>query len=66
MGYFGLTYLQVELILVGLQNGLTTDEIASQLSLEELAVQRMAEIVRLSERSRSHAEAPDLTQEELV
>lgn len=64
MGYFGLNYLQVELILVGLQNGLTAEEISRQLSLEAPAVQRMAEIVRLSERFRSHADAPEFTIED--
>ena len=64
MGYFGLNYLQVELIVVGLQNGLTAEEISRQLSLEAQAVQRMAEIVRLSKRFRSHADAPEFTIED--
>lgn len=64
LGYFGLDYLQVELILVGLQKGLTADEIARQLDLDEQTVQKMFVIVQLSERYRSHAEAPDLIADE--
>jgi NAD+ synthase len=60
LGYFGLDYLQVELILVGHQKGLSADEIANQIGLDEQVVRRMFEIVQLSERYRSHAEAPEL------
>lgn len=60
VSYFGIDYLQVELILVGFQNGLSPDEIARQIGLDEQTVSRMLEIVRLSERYRSHADAPEL------
>ena len=43
-----------------------TDDIARQSSLKELNVQHVAEIVQLSERYRSQAEAPELTKEDLV
>lgn len=61
-GYFGIDYLKVELILLGLQMELSTDEIARQLGLDDQIVIQMAEIVELSERFRSHASAPELKQ----
>lgn len=61
LGYFGIDYLQVELILIGYQDGLSPDEIASQIGLDEQTVHRILEIVQYSERFRSHAEAPDRT-----
>lgn len=61
-GYFGIDYLKVELILLGMQMELSTNEIAGQLSLDDQTVIRMFEIVQLSENSRSKALAPVLTQ----
>lgn len=61
-GYFGIDYLKVELILLGMQMELSTDEIARQLGLDDQTVIQMFEIVQLSENSRSHALAPVLTQ----
>ena len=60
MGYFGMNYLQVELILAGLDYGLAPSEIAGQLGLTEQAIEQILNIVRLSERYRSHADAPEL------
>ncbi|HCS73757.1 MAG TPA: NAD(+) synthase [Clostridiales bacterium] len=59
-GYFGIDYLKVELILLGMQMELSTDEIARQLGLDDQTVIQMFEIVQLSENSRSHALAPEL------
>lgn len=61
-GYFGIDYLKVELILLGMQMELSTDEIARQLGLDNQTVIQMFEIIRLSESFRSHALAPVLTQ----
>ncbi len=58
--YVGMDFLNVELILLGLQMGLSTDVIARQLGLDEQTVIRMFEIVQLSESYRSHSSAPDL------
>lgn len=55
-----MDFLNVELILLGLQMGLSTDVIARQLGLDEQTVIRMFEIVQLSESYRSHSSAPDL------
>jgi len=61
-GYFGIDFLKVELILLGLQMELSTDEIARQLGLDDQTVIQMVEIVQLSESFRSHALAPKLKQ----
>lgn len=61
LGYFGIDYLKVELILLGKQMELSTDEIARQLGLDDKTVIQMFEIVQLSESSRSHSLAPNLT-----
>lgn len=61
LGYFKMNYLQVELILVGLDKGLSPAEIADQIGLSQQAVQQMQHIIALSERFRSHAAAPELT-----
>lgn len=58
--YFKLDYLKVELVLLGLQKGLSTDEIARQLGLDDQTVIQMFEIVKLSESSRNHVLAPEL------
>jgi NAD+ synthase len=60
-GYFGIDFLKVELILLGMQMELSTDEIARQLCIDDQTVIRMFEIVQLSESSRSHALAPVLS-----
>lgn len=60
LSYFEMDYLQVELIIYGLQKGLTTCEIANQLGMGEQTVNNMQEIIRLSENSRNHALAPIL------
>ncbi|ETA81244.1 NAD(+) synthase [Youngiibacter fragilis] len=60
-GYFGLDYLKVELILLGFQKEMSGDEIAGQLGVDVKTVVEMEEIVRLSESSRSHALAPELS-----
>ena len=59
-GYFGIDFLKVELILLGLQMEISVDEIARQLGLDDHTVIQMFEIVKLSESSRSHALAPEL------
>lgn len=59
-GYFGIDYLKVELILLGLQMELSADEIARQLELDVQTVIQMIEVAKLSESFRSHALAPDL------
>lgn len=59
-GYFGIDYLKVELILLGLKMELSTGEIARQLGLDEQTVIQLFEIIQLSEISRSHALAPEL------
>jgi NAD+ synthase len=59
-GYFGIDFLKVELILLGRQMELSTDEIARQLGLDNETVIQMFEIFRLSESFRSHALAPVL------
>lgn len=61
-GYFGIDYLKVELILLGLQMELSEDEIARQLDLDDQTVIQITEIVQLSESFRSHALAPELKQ----
>ncbi len=61
-GYFGIDYLKVDLILLGLQMELSTDEIARQLGLDDQTVIQMVEIVKLSERFRSHVSSPELKQ----
>lgn len=58
-GYFGMDSLKVELILLGQQMGLSTDEIARQLGIDHQTVIQMFEIVQLSESYRSHALAPE-------
>lgn len=60
LGYFGMNYLQVELILAGFQYGLAPSEIASQIGLNVQAVEQILTIVQLSERYHSHADAPEL------
>lgn len=60
IGYFGIDYLKVELICVGSQNGMSADEIACQLEIDVQIVRQMVDIIPLCERSRSHAEAPEL------
>ena len=62
-GYFGIDFLKVELILLGRQMELSTDEIARQLGLDNETVIQMFEIFRLSESFRSHALAPVLVQD---
>lgn len=58
--YFGMDYLKVDLILFGLQKGLSTLEIADQLCMNEQAVIEIKEIVLLSEYTRNHPLAPEL------
>ena len=55
MSYFEMDYLKVDLILIGLQKGLTALEIANQLGMNEQSVNEIHEIVRLSEHTRNHA-----------
>lgn len=59
-GYFGLDSLQVDLILWGLQKGMAVHEIADQLGIREQKVSQMREVIRLSENTRNHAQAPIL------
>jgi len=60
MGYFGIDYLNIDLILLGLQKELSADDIALQLGLDIQIVRQVLEMVKLSQNSRSHALAPDL------
>lgn len=61
LGYFGIDYLKVELILLGLKMELSTAEIAGQLGIDQQTVDQMFEIIQLSERYRSHESAPELS-----
>ena len=58
IGYFGIDYLKVDLILLGLQERLPAAEIAAQIGISEQVVNQIQEIIRLSEFSRNHALAP--------
>jgi len=58
--YLGIDYLQVELILLGLERELTANEIAAQLNLDEQTITKMMEVFQLSEKFRRHALAPVL------
>ncbi len=60
-GYFHLDPSQVDRILLGLEKGLTDAVIAERTGIEETAVRRIREVVRLSENIRSHEAAPDPT-----
>ncbi len=60
LSYFGMDFSQVDLILLGLEKGLTVREIADQLGMDEQPVNELREAVRLSEYSRNHALAPML------
>ena len=60
MSYFEMDYLQIDLILFGQQKGLTAHEIATQLGMNEQAVNEIYEIVQLSKHMRNHALAPIL------
>jgi hypothetical protein len=55
-----MNYLQVDLIIWGLQRGLTVYEIADELGINEQKVNQMHEIIQLSENTRAHADAPIL------
>jgi len=60
IGYFKMDYLKIDLILLGLQQGLPDDEIAAQVGISEQSVNQIHEIVRLSEHTRNHELAPIL------
>lgn len=57
--YFGMDYLQIELIALGVREGLSDQEIARQLGIKEEAVKEIREIIRLSAFVRSHGRAPE-------
>ncbi len=58
--YLGIDYLKVDLILLGMQMELSTNEIAKQLGIDNQTVMQIFEVVELSENSHSHALAPVL------
>ena len=60
MGYFGMDSVKVEWILLGFQEGLTAQDIAGQLGLDEKTVLEMFDILRSSARFCSRALAPIL------
>jgi NAD+ synthase len=60
--YIGIDYLKLELILLGRQMDISTDEIARQLGVDIQTIIRIFEIVQLSARLRDHALAPELQQ----
>lgn len=60
MSYFEMDYLKIDLILFGQQKGLTAGEIATQLGINEQAVNEIHEIVQLSKHMRNHSMAPIL------
>lgn len=60
LGYFGLDYLKVELILVGSQMKMTEKEISKEIGIAEELVHALLQASELSEVTRSHALAPDL------
>jgi len=66
IGYFNMDYLMIDLILLGLQEGLPDDEIAVQIGIGEQFVNQMREVVRLSENTRNHELAPIITKNKLV
>jgi len=55
-----MDYLKVDMILSGLQKGLSTLKITDQLCMNEQAVIEIKEIVLLSEYTRNHPLAPEL------
>jgi len=58
--YLGIDYLKVDLILLGMQMELSTNEIAKQLGIDNQIVMQIFGVVELSENSHSHALAPVL------
>lgn len=61
VSYLELTALQVDLILLGLERKMTTNEIAEQVGIKKEKVLQIQEIVRLTELQRMPSIAPTMT-----
>jgi NAD+ synthase len=60
MSYLDMDSTQVDLIVYGLEKGMTANEIANQLGMNEQEIKQIQEIIRLSENTRNHSLAPIL------
>lgn len=58
--YFGIDYRAVDLILVGLERGMTPAQIAHETTIDKSSVDLMDEVVRRARPLRAHAVAPAL------